>query len=86
MPPRMGVERVRRVSGGRLRELMDGDAGAVVFVVPLLREGEGNRWRPACVRRKELTGREVRRERSCWRVARVVDDGRLIGIAKEQSS
>ena len=77
---------MRRVSGGSLRELRVGETGAVVVLVALLREGEGNRWRPACVRRKELTGREVRRERSCWRVVRVVDDGRLSGIAREQSS
>ena len=77
---------MRRVSGGRLRELRVGEAEAVVIVVALLTEGEGNKWRPAWVRRKELTGREVRRERSCWRVVRVVDDGRLSGIAGEQSN
>ena len=59
----------------------------MVGMVSLLGEEEevGKRWRPACVRRKELTGREVRRERSCWRVVRVVDDGRLSGMAEERS-
>ena len=83
----MGTESVRRVSRGRLRELRVGEAGGgVVVVVALLREGDGKRWRPAYVRRKELTGREVRRERSCWRVVRVVEDGRLSGMAEEWSS
>ena len=51
---------MRRVLGVRLRLESVGEGRGVLDVVG---DGEGSRCLPAWVRRRELVGREVRRER-----------------------
>ena len=67
----MGSVRLRVELGKMLRDDSEGSVD----------DEDEMRWRPACVRRSEDAGREVLRERSCRRVATVVDGGRDKGIA-----
>lgn len=91
VPPRIGRRRCRVLFVGIPSEdrVCGGARGGTAFS-PSLFSSEASvaevavsvKWRPAWTRRIEDAGREVRRERRCWRCWIGVDEGTVRGMAR----
>ena len=79
VPPKMGNRRLKVLFCGMEREERV-EGGVVVSGF------DSVKCFPACTSRMDVMGREVRKERRCWRCWIGVEDGTESGIARKQSA